>query len=132
MLQQNVAAYKAGPHTTSSQAQALANFDAVWNALVENCRTEQYGDPGVRCVEDRDAGSCEWREAGECWNWFVGYRDPIANDPNVKPDPTFDSETGKLVDALTGGVFQGGVGGMGLLLLAGLAVVVALSTGGGK
>lgn len=22
-----------------------------------------------------------------CWNWFIGYYDPIANDPTVVPDP---------------------------------------------
>ena len=23
-----------------------------------------------------------------CWDWFIGYHDPIANDPTVVPDPT--------------------------------------------
>jgi hypothetical protein len=22
-------------------------------------------------------------QPGQCWNWFIGYRDPIANDPQV-------------------------------------------------
>lgn len=26
-----------------------------------------------------------------CWNWFVGYRDPIANDPAVVPDSVLQS-----------------------------------------
>jgi hypothetical protein len=131
MLQKNVAGYLSGPRTAASQAQALANFDAVWNTLVENCRTEEYGDPGVRCVEDRQAGACQWKEAGQCWNWFVGYRDPIANDPGVKPDPVLGA-AGNLIDSLTGGAFEGGGGGLGWLVMGGLALVVALSMGGGK
>ena len=133
MLQENLAGYQSGPHTRASQAQALANFDAVWATLVDNCRTEQYGDPGIRCVEDRDAGSCEWKDAaGQCWNWFSGYRDPIANDPNVQPDPVLNS-AGELVNQLTGGIFQGaGGGGLGWLLAGGALLVLALSMGGNK
>jgi len=132
-LQQNLAGYQAGPHTVSSQAQALANFDAVWQALADNCRIEEMGDPGVRCVEDRDAGSCQWKDsAGKCWNWFSGYRDPIANDPNVKPDPTFDSTAGALIDSVTGEVFQSGGSGLGWLLAGGAVLVLALSMGDRK
>lgn len=32
-----------------------------------------------------------WGAAGSgsaCWNWFVGYHDPIAQDPTVVPDPS--------------------------------------------
>lgn len=132
MLQKNVAAYLAGPHTHSSQAQALANFDAVWNVLTENCRQEQYGDPGKHCIEDRQAGACLWQEAGKCWNWFVGYRDPIANDPNVKADPTISQEVGSTLSQLTGGLIP--AGGSGGLLLVGAVVLLALalSSGGSK
>lgn len=28
-----------------------------------------------------------------CWNWFLGYRDPIANDPSVVPDPVASTTT---------------------------------------
>jgi hypothetical protein len=131
MLQKNVAGYLSGPRTVSSQAQALANFDAVWNALVENCRIEEMGDPGVRCVEDRQAGSCQWKEAGQCWNWFIGYRDPIANDPNVKPDPTIGQEVGSTLTQLTGGLIPASGGGL-LLVGAAALLVLALSSGGGK
>jgi hypothetical protein len=131
MLQKNVAGYLSGPRTVTSQAQALANFDAVWNVLVENCRTEEMGDPGIRCETDRQAGACQWKEAGQCWNWFVGYRDPIANDPNVKPDPTISQEVGSTLSQLTGGLIPAGGGG---LLLVGAAALMffALSSGGGK
>jgi len=131
-LLQNLQGYQAGPHTRSSQAQALANFDAVWQTLKENCDQEQYGEPGKRCVSDRQAGSCEWKDAGQCWNWFVGYRDPIANDPNVKPDPVLGS-AGELIDSLTGGIFSTSSGGSGTyLLLAGILLFAAFAFGGSK
>jgi len=132
-LRQNLAAYQSGPHTVSSQAQALANFDAVWQTLEDACRQEQYGDPGVRCIEDRRAGACQWKDSsGKCWNWFSGYRDPIANDSAVRPDPTFESETGKLVDTLTGGDFETGGSGLNLLLLGGAALALVFVMRGGK
>jgi hypothetical protein len=129
MLLNNLNAYKAGPHTVSSQAQALAVFDAVWDAMVEACRQEQYGEPGKRCVSDRQAGACEWKDAGECWNWFVGYRDPIANDPNVVPDPTVSETVSESVSQLTASI----PGGSSTLLLAGAGLLLLLAfTGGSK
>lgn len=131
MLQQNVAAYLAGPHTRSSQAQALANFDAVWQTLVENCRVEGYGDPGVRCVTDRQAGSCEWKDQGQCWNWFSGYRDPIANDLKVVADPSLVETVGASVEEVLGSVIPGGIGGGGLLLV-GAGILLLMTMGGSK
>jgi hypothetical protein len=86
LLQKNLQGYLNGPRNRSSQQQALANFDAAWQWLIQHCRIPVMGEPGQRCVTDRQAGSCVWREAGQCWNWFVGYRDPIANDPKVQDD----------------------------------------------
>ena len=43
----------------------------------------QYGTAGQACVGDRQQGACHYQSNGACWNWFVGYRDPIANDPHV-------------------------------------------------
>ena len=89
LLQQNAAAYLAGPRTVSSQQQALANFDQIWAALVQACSNPALGNAGKRCISDRQASSCKWQGAdGSCWNWFIGYRDPIANDLNVVPDPS--------------------------------------------
>lgn len=129
-LKQNLEGYLNGPRTRSSQAQALANFDAVWSTLVENCRVEEMGDPGVRCVEDRDAGSCQWKDAGgQCWNWFSGYRDPIAKDAQVKPDPTVSQSIGTaLSDVLPAGLISGGGGNV--LLLAGAAVLAFMALSG--
>jgi hypothetical protein len=146
IMQDNVAAYLAGPRTLSSQAQALANFDAAWEYLAgpEGCGSPEMGDPGLRCIFERQpVGTCTQAQAdaahealSDCGKYpFFNARDPIANDPNVVPDPTLMSETGDLIDSITGGLFTdpsagAAGGGMGWLLLAGAAVVVALSIGG--
>lgn len=102
-LQQNIEAYfkEPVPRSASAQAAALANFDKFWGWLVQQCSNSQLGNAGRRCITDRQAGSCVWKQpadkvpawgtpaAGECWNWFNGYRDPIANDPNVISDADF-------------------------------------------
>jgi hypothetical protein len=102
-LQQNLDAYLAGPRTSVNQAAALANFDNGWNAVLSQCGQSSLGTAGQRCITDRQKGSCAyktspggWSADGKtytppgpngsgstCWNWFVGMRDPIANDPGV-------------------------------------------------
>ena len=101
-LQQNIAAYFALPipRPKSSQTAAVANFDMLWNWLQQpqQCGNPALGDAGKRCITDRQSGACTWHQAantvppwgtppaGACWNWFNGYRDPIANDTNVYDD----------------------------------------------
>ena len=79
---------------------AIANFDMLWNWLQQpqQCGNPALGDAGKRCITDRQSGACTWHQAantvppwgtppaGACWNWFNGYRDPIANDTNVYDD----------------------------------------------
>lgn len=122
MMEQNKAAYLAGPHTISSQAQALANFDALWNALVERCGDPEMGDPGDRCISERQRGGV--------WDMARDNRDPIANDPNVVADPTALDTAGDSVNQVLGSIGLGGGGGM--LLLAGAALLLAFSMGGSK
>jgi hypothetical protein len=102
ILRQNIQAYfsNPAPRSQSQQNAALANFDTVWARLVQMCSDPSTGDAGKRCISDRQAGACTWKQStawvslnipgepqpGQCWNWFNGYRDPIANDPNVVPD----------------------------------------------
>ena len=110
LLTQNVQNYIAAPiHTEALQAAALAAFDNAWAQLQQFCGNPTYGSAGQRCITDRQRGACQaktspggWQQdssgnwtyvwAGQngsgsaCWNWFVGMRDPIANDPTVVPD----------------------------------------------
>lgn len=109
LLQQNIAAYFALPEPRSQSAKniGLANFDNVWNYLSQQCGQQALGTAGVNCVKDRQAGACTWKQTatssllqypgepqpGQCWNWFNGYRDPIANDLAV-PDSQAPSAAG--------------------------------------
>lgn len=99
-LDQNIWAYfqTPAPRPLSLQTLALQNFDTIWAQLVKTCSQAGLGNAGKRCISDRQSGACTWKQtadkvppwgtpaAGECWNWFNGYRDPIANDTNVVPD----------------------------------------------
>jgi hypothetical protein len=84
-LKQNVAAYQAGPHTRSSQALALSTFDQLWTQVLQGCSNPALADAGRRCISERSRGGK--------WDWFVYYRDPIANDTRVVPDPAVASST---------------------------------------
>jgi len=83
-MRSNLAAYMSGQ---IDQATALANFDALWAQEEQQCG-QIPGPAGQRCVTDRQAGACTWKNDGKggpagsgsvCWNWFVGYRTPIEN-----------------------------------------------------
>jgi hypothetical protein len=93
VLTKNLDAYFAtpAPRPRSAQVVCLANFDAVWQRLTEQCSDPSTGDAGRRCISDRQRGACTWKQdqqpghpgepaMGACWNWFSGMRDPIAND----------------------------------------------------
>lgn len=123
LLKQNLSAYMAlaTPRAQSAQQAALNNFTQIWNGLVTACAGVP-GDAGKNCVQDRQAGSCKWKDAnGQCWNWFIGYHDPIANDPQTYNDS---------VSAVTGGAGGTGiasaVGGTSSILWIGAAVLAGL------
>jgi hypothetical protein len=87
LLAKNRDEYLALPvHNTSAQQQAIANFEAGWQYVVEHCGIPEMGDPGQRCISERKRGGR--------WDWFALYLDPIANDPNVVPDDVLLSATG--------------------------------------
>jgi len=90
----------------------LANFDAIWATLVNMCGNPSTGNAGKRCISDRQSGACTWKAtadspwpggpaAGQCWNWFNAYRDPISQDPNVVPDSVSSLVTGAANSALS-------------------------------
>src|SRR5690606_25802107 len=56
ILQQNLAGYLAGPRTYSSQEQAIQNFHAAWDFVVQHCGIPDMGEPGKWCVNDRKRG----------------------------------------------------------------------------
>ncbi len=136
------------PRTVAQQTVALAAFDSVWAQLKQLCGQAGTGNAGVRCISDRQRGACTWKQAyapkypgepglGTCWNWFNGYRDPIANDP-VVPDPTptlaSDLSTGAAAagDVLSqaGASISNVLSGVSPLLLIGGALVVLALSGG--
>ena len=114
-LQQNLAAWNSSQKTESEQTAALANFDYAWSQLEQVCGNPSMGDPGVRCLSERQRGgvshwcctapactassgpydSCSVPSSQSCnggppcctgCDYFKVYRDPIANDPAVIPD----------------------------------------------
>lgn len=104
-LKANLAAYQNSGHTRAEQSAALAVFDGYWNALVQYCGAPEFQSTkaGRNCIDDRKQDACKWRDsAGECWNWFKGYRDPIANDQNVKPDASPADQAADIIAAITG------------------------------
>lgn len=117
------------PRTQSQKNAAITAFNAVWDTLKQQCGQPGTGDAGKRCISDRQAGACTWRQAyeptypgqpkkGECWNWFSGYLDPIKQD-QVVPD-----------SSVSGGSFDfsqvGGSGAVDLLPLMLIGGLVAL------
>ena len=118
-LKQNLAAYLAlpSPRPSSARDVALANFDAVWKTLEQQCGQPGTGDAGKRCISDRQAGACKWKDSqGKCFNWFSGYRDPIANDTDVVASSDLSSLVSSVGSVLDGGAL------LPVLLIAGLLV----------
>ena len=85
-LEKNLAEYLAGPRTPQAQVFHLGQFDYAWNWLLspEGCGTPTLGQAGRRCISDRDRGGQH--------DWWAEFRDPIANDPDVKPDPPLTTQ----------------------------------------
>jgi hypothetical protein len=159
LLQQNLAAYLAlpQPHTTADQSQALANFAAVWAVVNNACASPTLGTAGANCIADRISGACNYKTSpggwqqqqngvwtyvypgangsgSTCWNWFVGYHDPIANDPTVVAGSSTTTTTGTTAVTSTGclslltpfGIPDPCIGPIGGLTAAGLALLLAV------
>lgn len=139
-LQQNITAYfnLPTPRSTTDQAASLANFDNAWAALVQQCNNPNLGSAGQNCISDRQAGACHWTQpasavppwgtpaAGACWNWFSGYRDPIANDPNVSADVAVPASISTANEAIANLLPGSGLNLETIGLIAAGAVVVWL------
>jgi len=148
-LQQNLQAYLSAPvRTTSMQAAAVNNYNTAIAALQQACGQAALGQAGVNCIDERiDPNSCQWKASPggwdtstctytgygasgsgtACWNWVIGYLDPIQNDPCVQPDSVLlsggSSSTSANLPALSSITSSP-------LLLAGGLLVAALLLGG--
>lgn len=137
-LKANLDGYLNGPRTVESQLQALANFDAGWDAVVQNCSNPELGSAGQRCISERQQGGiapwCTTPDKRGC-DWFTRYRDPIANDVPVQTPNVLQGE-GLAVDTintLLGGNVQ--VAGMTIdnkIIFGVGAIILALALTGGK
>lgn len=118
LLQPNLQAYISSPvRTTSMQAAAINNYNTAIASLEQACGQASLGSAGTNCIDERvDASSCQWKTSpggwttnadgtctytppgasgsgNTCWNWVVGYLDPIQNDPCVQSDSVLTSST---------------------------------------
>lgn len=101
------------PRTDAQKAVAVAAFNTVWQKLQQLCGQPGTGNAGVRCISDRQAGACTWKQkytpvypgesnVGECWNWFNGYLGPIQQDPTVPDSSAAATLPGSIAGALAG------------------------------
>ena len=117
LLLQNLNNYLSQPvRTTSMQQAGLTTFTSAWAQLQQLCGNPQLVQAGQNCISQRSATGCQWKTSpsgwvqnsdgtctytgagpagsgSTCWNWFVGYYDPILNDPCVVPDSALSSTT---------------------------------------
>ena len=119
-LKANLAAFLAGQ---ISQSQAMANYQALLLQLEQGC-SEIGGSAGQNCIADRQAGACKWQTSpggwdeatctytapgaagsgSSCWNWQVGYSDPISLAPSCFTSRTAGAGSGTVTGALVGAV----------------------------
>lgn len=156
VLADNLHHYLDSPiHYASMQRAALNNFDIAWAALVKACSNQALLQAGQNCISERQQGACVYHNGpdgwgtGPCWNWFIGYRSPISDDPNVVPDPVPEPTASgqpatvsvlnadgsiSVVSAPSTSLF-GGASGASLppaLLIGGALILAALVIGGGR
>lgn len=92
------------PRTDAQKAVVMANMNTVLQALKQNCSQPGTGDAGVRCISDRQAWACTWKQKyaptypgdpaiGECWNWDNGYFNAIRQDVTVPDAETSVSDS---------------------------------------
>ena len=132
-LQQNLAAWNASQKTQAEQTSALANFDYAWSQLEQVCGNPSMGNPGQRCLSERQRGgvshwcctappctassgpydSCSVPSSQSCnggppcctgCDYFKVYRDPIANDPAVIANESAVLPIGSTVGSSNGAV----------------------------
>jgi hypothetical protein len=154
LLQQNLQEYLAAPVSAATQTEALNNFNQLWQGVVTYCQQPSMASAGKACISDRQQGSCAykttpggWQQNGTtwtyvnpgangsgstCWNWFVGYHDPIANDPRIaQAAAAANSGSSAVAGTSAGSSVAGSLDLSSLLLPAAIAGSVLLLMFGG-
>lgn len=122
-LKQNRDAFLAHPTVTNQKA-ALSVFDQTWARVVQLCSNPALGEAGQRCISERQAGgSAPWCPTTTGCDWFILYRNPIAQYSGTLIDDTpVGQVTGSISEALSGNV-----GGIPIpVLLFGLVAAAVL------
>ena len=120
-LKQNRDAFLAHPTVTNQKA-ALSVFDQTWARVVQLCSNPALGAAGQRCISERQAGgSAPWCPTGTGCDWFILYRNPIANYSGPLVD---DTPVGQVTGAL--GQQVGGIP-VAVLLFGLVAAAVLMS-----
>src|SRR5882672_450013 len=132
LAQQNLKTYMNSPvHYASLQAAALNNFDTLMAALQQGCSDPSLGAAGQRCISERlvKGGTAPWcpNPGHTGCDWITTMRDPIANDPNVVPDPSPIAQAGSSVLSSVGLSPSTQVFGMSLADLALPAAIIGLA-----
>lgn len=123
-MQENLQAWQSSNKYASEQKIALDTYDALWDYLTspDGCGNAALGQAGQLCISER---SPEGK-----WPYKTYYRDPIANDPDVKPDPVMagsESQSGSGIEEL---LSRPSVAGIPLgAMLAGVLAVAGVILG---
>ncbi len=142
-LKNNLAAWQSSTKTVSQQQAALAVFDYAYSKLLQGCNVPSLGNAGSRCVVERLSPSfcnanpqyiAQASSLGTTcgrFPWPLWYRDPVANDPAVVPDPVV-TVTGPGGVVYTGGTSGStdvlaslGLGSLDPMTLIGIGLVLA-------
>jgi hypothetical protein len=90
--------------TVSAQAASLAIVDYAFSKVQQGCSNPALGSSGQRCISERlvRGGTAPWcpNPGHTGCDWYALFRDPIANDPNVIPDPAITSAGGSVSGAV--------------------------------
>jgi len=149
LIQQAFDLYMQQPvHYKSVQAAFLSQFDQIWAAVDQALSNPALGTAGQNGIASFGPQACyfkaspgSWNQVNGVWtwttfgprgsgsgcfNWFTAYRDPVANDPTVVPDPSPLASVGSSVSSLLSGATSGNI--LPLLMIGGgllLVLVVA-------
>lgn len=114
ILKQNLQIFLAGEKTDEAKEYAIAVFNKVWASVVAACSAASLGEPGKRCVEDRQRGGK--------WDWFSYYYDPIMAVPTQPAAAVAVGNVTQQFENVLGGNWQTMLGA-GLLLVGAVSLL---------